>query len=86
MCELLVGLPAISVLGIDDERADAVAVHAELRIEAPPCAGCRRRAWVKVRPAVTLVDLACSGGRPDSCGTRIVVLPARGVSRGVVDR
>src|SRR6516165_7966368 len=61
MCELLVGLPAISVLGIDDERTDAVAVHVELRVEAPPCPGCGRRAWVKDRPMVELVDLACFG-------------------------
>ena len=26
MCELLIGLPAINVLGIDDERDDAVVV------------------------------------------------------------
>jgi hypothetical protein len=29
MCELLVGLPAINVLGVEDQRADAVMVHIE---------------------------------------------------------
>ena len=61
LCELLVGLPAISVLGIDEERADAVVVHVELRVEPPPCPGCGRRAWVKDRPMVELVDLPCFG-------------------------
>jgi transposase len=61
LCELLVGLPAVNVLGIDDRRADAVVVHVELRVEPPPCPGCARRAWVKDRPAVELVDLACFG-------------------------
>jgi transposase len=61
MCELLVGLPMINLLGVDDERADAVAVHVELRVESPRCPGCGRRAWVKDRPMVELVDLPCFG-------------------------
>jgi len=61
MCELLVGLPMIGVLGIDDDGAAAVAVHVELMVESPPCPGCGRRAWVKDRPMVELVDLPCFG-------------------------
>ena len=43
MCELLVGLPAVNVLGVDDERSDAVVVHIESRVErrAVPCAARR---------------------------------------------
>ena len=40
LCELLVGLPAVNVLGIDDERVDAVVVHVETRSDPPPCPGC----------------------------------------------
>jgi transposase len=61
LCELLVGLPAVNVLGIDDERGDVVVVHIEARTPPPVCPGCGRRAWVKDRPMVELVDLACFG-------------------------
>ena len=61
MCELLVGLPAINVLGIDDERDDMVVVHIESRGERPRCPACGLPAWVKDRPAVELVDLPCFG-------------------------
>jgi hypothetical protein len=40
MCELLVGLPAINVLGIADDRADAVVVLIESRGDQPGCPGC----------------------------------------------
>lgn len=40
MCELLVRLPAINVLAVDDKRDDAVAVHIESRVERPGCPGC----------------------------------------------
>jgi transposase len=61
MCELLVGLPAVNVLGVDDEHEDMVVVHIEARSSAPPCPGCGGSAWVKDRPAVELVDLPCFG-------------------------
>jgi transposase len=61
MCELLVGLPAVTVLGIDDERDEVVVVHIESTAERPRCPGCDRRAWVKDRPTVELVDLPCFG-------------------------
>jgi transposase len=60
MCELLVGLPAVNVLGVDDV-VDAVVVHIESRRSRPACPGCSGSAWVKDRPAVQLVDLACFG-------------------------
>jgi transposase len=61
MCELLIGLPAINVLGVSDEHGDAVVVHIESRVSRPACAACGTRAWVKDRPAVELVDLPCFG-------------------------
>jgi hypothetical protein len=61
MCERLVGLPAINVLAVDDERVDAVVVHIESRASRPGCAACGAPAWVKDRPLVELVDLPCFG-------------------------
>ena len=63
MCELLVGLPAVNVLGVVDEPDAALGVHVESRSSRPPCPGCGRTAWVKDRAAVELVDLP-SFGRP----------------------
>jgi hypothetical protein len=60
MCELLVGLPAVNVLGIDD-RVDAVVVYVESRQSKPGCPSCGTAAWVKDRPPVELVDLPCYG-------------------------
>jgi len=60
MCELLVGLPAVNVVAVDD-RADAVVVHIESRVGRPGCAACGAPAWVKDRPPVEMVDLPCFG-------------------------
>ena len=40
MCELLVGLPAVNVLGVNDEVDGLVVVHTESRCAAPPCPRC----------------------------------------------
>ena len=40
MCELLVGLPAVTVLGIDDEPGEPLAVHVETKTERPRCRTC----------------------------------------------
>lgn len=61
MCELLVGLPAVNVLGIDDERDSVVVVHIESRTARPGCAACGTQARVKDRAPVVLVDLPCFG-------------------------
>ena len=61
MCELLVGLPAVNVLGIDDVAGEALRVHIECRVERPGCTGCGVFAQVKDRPVVVLVDLPCFG-------------------------
>jgi hypothetical protein len=44
MCALLVGLPDVNVLAIDDDRIDAVVVvHIESRVQRPGCRGVARR-------------------------------------------
>ena len=59
MCELLIGLPDITVLGIDDEPGPLV-VHVESSGLVRACLGCREPGRVHARAKVTLVDLpAC---------------------------
>jgi transposase len=67
VCELLVGLPDLNVLGVDDEPGGPLVVHVEQRWPRARCAACDAIAWVKDRPEVELVDLPCFG-RP----TRLV--------------
>lgn len=67
VCELLVGLPAVKVLGVVDRHDAPIGVHVETREERPSCRSCASAAVVKDRPVVELVDLPCFG-RP----TRLV--------------
>jgi transposase len=76
MCELLVGLLAVNVLGVEDGHGEALVVHIESRSFAPPCPGCGRSVWVKDRPAVELIDPPCFG-RP----ARLVWRKHRGACR-----
>ena len=62
MCELLVGLPDVVVLGIVDDHVDGrLRVHIETRSERWSCIGCQMTARVKERPEVELVDLPVFG-------------------------
>jgi len=61
MCELLVGLPAVTVLGIVDETGGPLWVHIETRADRPICADCDGPVAVKDRPTVDLVDLPAFG-------------------------
>jgi transposase len=61
VCELLVGLPDVDVLGVDDEPGGPLRVHVECRDQRPGCAQCTTVAWVKDRPRVELVDLPVFG-------------------------
>ena len=67
MCELLVGLGDVTVLGVDDQPGEPLRVHIETRLPRPGCGGCGTAARVKDRRRVELVDLG-SFGRP----TRLV--------------
>lgn len=61
MCELLVGLPDVNVLGLDDLVEGPLLVHIETRGDRPGCLGCGVFAQVKDRPIVELVDLPAFG-------------------------
>ena len=67
VCELLVGLPAVTVLGVVDEHGAPIVVHIETRDPRPSCPRCAGVVVIKDRPVVELVDLPCFG-RP----TRLV--------------
>jgi transposase len=67
MCELLVGLPDVHVLGVEDPPGGRLRVHVESLVDQAWCRACGCRAAVKDRAAVDLVDLPCFG-RP----TRLV--------------
>ena len=66
MCALLVGLPDVRVLGVEDGDGP-LRIHVEVPVGVMGCAQCGTRARVKERPVVELVDLPCFG-RP----TRLV--------------
>lgn len=59
MCELLVGLPDVNVLSVDD--AVLLRVHIELRDPSRCCPDCGQTGGWKERRRVELVDLACFG-------------------------
>lgn len=61
MCELLVGLPNVTVLGVLDVAAPPLVIHIESRVDQGWCPGCGTRAHVEDRAAVSLVDLPCFG-------------------------
>jgi transposase len=61
ICELLVGLGDVCVLGADDEPGGPVRVHVETRGERPVCPGCGGGVWFKDQRPVELVDLAVFG-------------------------
>ena len=61
MCELLVGLPAVRVLGVVDECDGPLFVHIETTGRRPTYPGCGVRATVKERDLVELVDLPAFG-------------------------
>ncbi len=62
MCALLVGLPDVNVLAVDDDDPSApLRVHVETRAVLVGCDGCGTRAQLKDRRDVALVDLAAFG-------------------------
>ncbi len=65
MCELLVGLPDVGVLGVDDEDGVPVRIHIETPDTRPGCPTCGVLAVAKDRTPVAFVDLPVFG-RPAS--------------------
>lgn len=61
MCALIVGLPEVHVLGVEDEPGRPLRVHVETTKTVMGCAACGVRAWLKDQRPVTLVDLAAFG-------------------------
>ena len=68
MCEVLVGLPDVNVLGVVDVAGSPVEVVIEQRVARPGCVACAAPARVKDRPEVALVDLPCFGALRISAG------------------
>ena len=68
ICELLVGLGEVEVLGVDDEPAGPLAVHIRTR-RRPTCGGCGGAVWSKGASPVSMVDLPAFGRRCASSGT-----------------
>jgi transposase len=61
VCELLVGLPDVNVLGVIDAAGMPVRVVIETRGPRPACTRCAGAVLIKDRPEVELVDLAAFG-------------------------
>jgi transposase len=63
MCELLVGLPDVAVLGVIDIADGPLEVLIEQRGARPTCPACDTPAVAKDRDEVVLADLSCFGRR-----------------------
>jgi ribosomal protein S27AE len=61
MCDLLVGLPEMTMLGITEVVGGLLRVHVQTRALRPGCPNCGTLARVKERPVVELVDLPAFG-------------------------
>ncbi len=63
MCELLVGLPDVKVLAVEEVLGETLVVHVEQAGDRSWCHRCGGRSRVKDRAQVVLADLACFGRR-----------------------
>jgi transposase len=61
MCALIVGLPKVNVLGVEDETGGPLRIHVETTTTVMGCAACGVRAWLKDQRPVMLVDLPAFG-------------------------
>ena len=61
VCELLVGLGDVEVLGVDDEQNAPLRAHIRRRALRPPCEGCGGALRSDGERAVELVDLPAFG-------------------------
>ena len=60
ICELLVGLGEVEVLGVDDAAAAPLRVHIRWR-RRPACGGCGGAVWSRGTSPVRLVNLVAFG-------------------------
>ena len=73
MCELLVGLPAVRVLGVVDEPDGPLFVHIETVGPRPTCRGCGVAATVKERDSIAPPEttaIACDRAQNDATERR----------------
>ena len=61
VCELMLALGDVEVLGVDDEAGAPLRVHVRRRAPRPGCAGCGGRLWSDGDSRVELVDLPAFG-------------------------
>ncbi len=62
ICQILVGLPDVAVLGVDDPPGGLpLTVHVESTAGPARCPRCGGPGWVKDRPVVVLTDLPAFG-------------------------
>jgi transposase len=71
VCELLVGLPEVTVLGVEDRPGGPLMVHVEQAGDRPGCLGCGGRPVVKDRETVELVDLPAFGRQTRLCWHKV---------------
>ena len=71
VCELLVGLPDVTVLGVDGTGTGEapLRVHVQTRGVEPLCVGCAATVRVKDRDQVSWWIWRCLGARHVWCGT-----------------
>ena len=79
VCELLVGLGDVEVLGVDDDTGELLRVHIRRRAPRPVCEFCGGPLWSDGERRVELVDLPAFGrparptcmtsGRPPTAAT-----------------
>ena len=61
ICELLIGLGDVEVLGVDDAPCEPLGVDIRSGAPRPACGGCGGSVWSKGAAVVQLVDLAAFG-------------------------
>lgn len=62
VCEVIVGLGDVEILGVDDRKGKPLRLEARGTRPRPACGGCGGRLWSKGARAVLLAELA--GVRP----------------------
>ena len=82
VCELLVGLGDVEVLGVDDEAGAPLRVHVRLRSPRPACGACGGPLWSNGERPVALVDLPAFGRPALLVQQAPVALPESGVLGG----
>ena len=61
VCELLVGLGDVEVLGVDDDDGEPLGMHIRRCALRPGCGGCGGPLWSNGEREVVLVDLPAFG-------------------------